>query len=160
MLAEAANVSHNHILNYVAQCDTKAALIGDFQKRPAAVGEVDKRIGEYNKKQTAVNAVNCNNKYFITWLATILMAVWYVVGGIRVLTGDDELGVFITNLAIFKSVGDSWGVIFGISLRMQAALPHLLKIVTFMNLASDVPKRRELGRRRRKAGEEQRQKAR
>jgi len=40
--------------------------------------------------------------------------------------------------AIFKSIGDSWGVIYNVLLEMQETFPKLMHLVKYMNLETDV----------------------
>jgi len=108
----------------------------------------------------AADAVNLNNRYFCQWLSLLCVAIWFILGGNWVITGDSELGQFVTNLQIFNDVGQAWTSIFDVMLKMQSALPYLQKIVRYMNLPIDLEKRMRLNRKRRSLGEEARIKAR
>jgi len=77
-----------------------------------------------------------------------------------VISGDSELGMFVTNLQIFNDVGQAWTSVFDVMLKMQSALPYLQKIVKYMNLPIDLEKRMRLNRKRRSQGEEARKLAR
>jgi len=141
---------------------TTYRLIGDYQKRPDAVVECEKKIGAFNGKMIASDSVNLNNRYVAQWLAICITGFWYIVGGQMVISNPvkNPLGTFLTNLAVFAEVGVAWQAIFDIMLKMQSALPYLQKIVKYMNLPIDLEKRMRLNRKRRTMGEEARKTAR
>jgi len=152
--------AQNDMTNYATQVMTSYRLIGDYLRRPDSVEEVEKKVGTFNKRMIASDAVNCNNKYFCKYLALLCVAVWNVVGGSMVLAGHSEVGTFVTNLEVFNQVGQAWTIIFDVMLKMQSSLPYLEKIVTYMNLPIDLEKRMRANRKRRQMGEEARKDAR
>lgn len=152
--------AQNELVNYVTQIMTTYRLIGDYLKRPDAVEATEAKVGNFNKRMIASDAVNLNNRFSCQWLSLICVAIWFIVGGNLVISGGSELGTFVTNLQIFNDVGQAWTAIFEVMLKMQSALPYLQKIVKYMNLPIDLEKRMRLNRNRRARGEEARVQAR
>lgn len=162
VVSQQSDDAQNELVNYVTQIMTTYRLIGDYQKRPDAVVECEKKIGAFNGKLIAADSVNLNNRYVTQWLSITIVGLWYVVGGQFVIKDPvaNPLGTFLMNLQVFAEVGVSWQAIFDIMLKMQSALPYLHKIVKYMNLPIDLEKRMRLNRKRRTLGEAARKTAR
>jgi len=159
-MSTAQDIAQNEMVNYATQVMTRHRLIGDYLRRAVVVEEVEAKVGAFNKRMIDADAVTLNNRYCCKYLSLAATAIWMVVGGISVLSGSSEVGTFVTNLEVFKSVGEAWNIIFDVMLKMQSALPYLEKIVTYMNLPIDLEKRMRVNRRRRSLGEEARHLAR
>lgn len=152
--------AQNELTDYISEVMVNFRLIGDYLRRPDAVADCEAKVGMFNKRSIDASAVNLNNAYVCKWLALSCISAWTVIGGNLVLAGDSEVGTFVTNLSIFKDVGEAWTVIFEVMLKMQSALPYLEKVVRYMNLPIDLEKRMRLNRKRRAAGEVARKSAR
>merc|ERR1712226_1477395 len=99
---------------------------------------MESKITRLNKALAGSSAVMVNNKYFAPWLSLLYVCIYTVYGGVQIFNNEILLGEFLTNVAIFKSVGDSWGVIYNVLLEMQQTFPKLMHLVKYMNLETDV----------------------
>jgi ABC-type multidrug transport system fused ATPase/permease subunit len=152
-VATEQDIAQDVVTGYVTEVTQAYDLIGDYQKRPNAVEDLEKKVVAFNGKKINYDAVNKNNTYACKWLALLCTAGWFVFGGIRVLQGD-EVGNFVTILSIFSDIGQCWEKIFEVMLKMQSSFPYLRKSVRYMNLPTDVEKRMRLNRKRRSHGED------
>lgn len=90
-----------------------------------------------------------NNQYCAPWIGTLIVGLYTLWGGRQVLDETLTLGDFLVNLEIFKEIGVSWGDIYSVILDMQSTFPALDHIVQFLNLPTDVGRRKILSRQRR-----------
>eukprot|EP00746_Dinoflagellata_sp_MGD_P010639 gnl/MRDRNA2_/MRDRNA2_122023_c0_seq1.p1 gnl/MRDRNA2_/MRDRNA2_122023_c0~~gnl/MRDRNA2_/MRDRNA2_122023_c0_seq1.p1 ORF type:complete len:845 (+),score=125.16 gnl/MRDRNA2_/MRDRNA2_122023_c0_seq1:82-2616(+) len=157
----AENNAKNSLVDHVENTIRNFVLISDYQNRPKAVDDYEAKIGEYNGAATKAAAVSVNNKYFAPWVATLVTALWFVVGGNSVLSdGGITIGEFLTTMSIFGQVGKSWSGIYNIVLNMQDALVPMRTICLYLNLPTDLEQRMKINRERRAEGEEARNKLR
>eukprot|EP00746_Dinoflagellata_sp_MGD_P005561 gnl/MRDRNA2_/MRDRNA2_110787_c0_seq1.p1 gnl/MRDRNA2_/MRDRNA2_110787_c0~~gnl/MRDRNA2_/MRDRNA2_110787_c0_seq1.p1 ORF type:complete len:929 (-),score=162.28 gnl/MRDRNA2_/MRDRNA2_110787_c0_seq1:115-2901(-) len=156
---EAQNVAQDALVAHVEATSRNFRILADYAMRPTAVDEFDKHIGAYNSKNAFASAVTTNNKYMAPWLSTITIGLWFVIGGRMYLYGSSELGAFITMIGVFKEVGSSWAVIYGISLSVQEALVPLGRITTLMNMPTDLHDRKKVNHKRKEMSEQLRSEA-
>lgn len=152
--------AQNALVCHVENTVKNYGIIADYQMRPAAVDEFEELIGHFNVANAKANAVRVNNQVVSSWLSIIFTGGWFVIGGNMVLDGSDSLGAFLTTLAVFKDVGNSWASIYTILLTMQTSLVPLARITTLMNMTTDLQARKRVNRLRRQLGEQARQDAR
>jgi len=136
-------------IEHVQQTAMFYRLIADYNRRPAFVERFETILEEFYDSDTASALILGNNAYFAPWLTVLSVSMFMVVGGIQVLEDTLPLGIFLTTLRVFQSVGDCWGTIYTVILDMQIAIPMLERIVTFMNLPTDIGHRLKLNRARR-----------
>lgn len=87
-----------------------------------------------------------NNKYFAPWLALLFISIYTCVAGVHVLQGEMELGIFITNIAVFKNMGGAFGDIYAIWLRLESVFPALIEVVVLLNRPTDLRERMKVDR--------------
>merc|ERR1719399_69125 len=133
-----------HVTNSVQNC----RLIMDYLRRPFAVDMYEKYIVLFNKADVAQNKIMVTNKFFAPWISNVVVGAFIVYGGLQVIDsgGGISVGLLLTNIDVYKEVGQAWGAIYGVTLIMQTAIPALESITRFMNLPTDVEKRRLVNR--------------
>lgn len=126
-------------------------LIADFHQRPFFEEKFDKVVKLYNAARVEANQVKLNNSYFASWLTMICVTVYTIHGGLQVIHEPDtlSLGLFLANLRILKSIGQSSGVIYKILMNIEATSPALYKMVKLVNLPTDMHKRKAVNREQR-----------
>merc|ERR1712100_765611 len=95
-------------------------LISDYHKRESTVVDFNQKISKLNAKKKVEGVVTLNNEYMPTWLGTVLAGTWLFLGGLRVVSGNNDpgssltlsLGEFLATLRIFDAVGSCWGSIY------------------------------------------------
>eukprot|EP00746_Dinoflagellata_sp_MGD_P157974 gnl/MRDRNA2_/MRDRNA2_86357_c0_seq1.p1 gnl/MRDRNA2_/MRDRNA2_86357_c0~~gnl/MRDRNA2_/MRDRNA2_86357_c0_seq1.p1 ORF type:complete len:1049 (-),score=171.30 gnl/MRDRNA2_/MRDRNA2_86357_c0_seq1:95-3241(-) len=132
------------ILNY--------RLIADYNKQPHYLRTCEEAIAKLNAAIVDAGIVRCNNRYFAKWIATIVVGLYTLYGGWKVITGKMLLGDFIVNIQIYKEIGISWGDVYDHVLDMQSCIPALRNITSFMSHPVDVRRRMTLTRQRNQYG--------
>eukprot|EP00913_Durusdinium_trenchii_P002317 g2140.t1 len=123
-----------------------------------------------------------NNAKFVEWLTMLSISLYTIWGGMEVISGDVELGLYVTNIGVFNAAGaaaterggnggrmalDVGGAVkqqlrrglrcfchqdfCHVLLEMQKVTPSLERLVRYINMATDLPKRKDLERHRRVA---------
>jgi ABC-type multidrug transport system fused ATPase/permease subunit len=155
-LSTGVDHAQDNKMDYLSEVTHCFRLIADYMQRPRAVEMYEKKIGAYNSARTAHEAVCKNNAYVCLWMAQIITAGWFIVGGNQVITQGGEIGTFVLQLAVFNQVGAAWAKVFEVLLKIQESFPYLKKVCVLLNLPVDVEKRMRLNRRRRELGEKMR----
>lgn len=145
--------AQNNAVSHVEATARNFRMIADYAMRPNAVDDFSKYIGLFNAKNSEANAVKTNNAYLAPWLSTLCVGLWFIIGGKRVVDGDETLGGFLTTLGIFKEVGASWSVIYKITLSVQSALVPLARITTLMNMPTELEDRKNVNQKRKEVSD-------
>eukprot|EP00746_Dinoflagellata_sp_MGD_P146570 gnl/MRDRNA2_/MRDRNA2_79025_c0_seq4.p1 gnl/MRDRNA2_/MRDRNA2_79025_c0~~gnl/MRDRNA2_/MRDRNA2_79025_c0_seq4.p1 ORF type:complete len:1886 (+),score=324.25 gnl/MRDRNA2_/MRDRNA2_79025_c0_seq4:134-5791(+) len=146
------NTTQNELVEHVGETVSMYRLIADYYHRPHFVDLFTAKIASFNKAWVAAAKVKTTNKYLPKWVSTVIVGAYTIYGGLQVINHEVKLGDFIVNLEIFQEIGVAWTAIYVILLDMQGTFPALKRIVRFMNLQVDVPKRMKLNRQRRNDG--------
>ena len=101
---EVAEGAHNAIANF--------RLIADYAQRPAEVERFLRRVRAYNDATVNSSVCNVNNEYFSQWVAMAAQCAWIFFGGDMLLDGSLSLSLFLTNLAVYKTVGGEFQKIY------------------------------------------------
>jgi len=121
-------------------------MVADYFARGLVVSDVCDDVAKVNKAIANLAGITNNNNAFVNWVNEILQFVWIVVGGWDVLAGLNDsngkkhmpLGTFLAVLSLFNSNGAQFHSLFTIYMTMETTYPALWRIVTFMNLPSDL----------------------
>jgi len=124
-------------------------LIAEYNRRPVFVDKAVKTINVYNKAFIDAAQILVNNAYFSQWFTYSFLAFYFVYGGSQVYSEEMNLGMFLVNCSVIKEIGMAWGEIHRVIIHMQAVTPGFDRIVRLLNLATDVPQRMRLNRKRR-----------
>jgi len=116
---------------------TKGQLIIDYHKRSLFQKRCASHLQAFNSAAVEAQAVILNNQYFLKWVTTATASIYIVWGGLQVIAGFEDLGGFIANLNIIKSLGGTWQNLFGIVMATQRAYTDLHRIVKVMNTETD-----------------------
>ena len=117
---------------------TNYRLIADYYQRPAAVERFLRRIGAFNKAFSDSSACKVNNEYFPQWVSLGTQCIWIVVGGVML---PIDLPTFLTNLAIYRTIGSEFQKIYMAYVQIQIAYTPLYRVVKYMNMSTDLRKR-------------------
>merc|ERR1719387_676502 len=76
-----ADVAYNEKIRHVDQVMRCYRLIADYNRRPRAVDEFEKKIGAFNWTLIVADAVTVNNTYAAPWMSIVITGLWIIVGG-------------------------------------------------------------------------------
>jgi len=147
--------AHHELMLHADNTVSNYRMVADYFSRPLVVEECIDRIKVLNKRHTDMNAMTTNNEAFFQWVSRLIEFAWVLGGGLAVSQGMD-LGSFLAILSIFGSNGNQFQVFYNTYLRVQTTYPSLWRIVKFMNLVTDLAKRRQINRKRRSQGKAKR----
>lgn len=123
-------------------------LVVDYNKRPLVVEELGERVQEFYHAFIQDLLCRIHNEMFPVWLSSGVQLIWMIFGGNLVIAADEDaritVGSFFSVLAIFGSVGETWVDIYKTSLEIQANYGAVYRITEFLNLPTDVWKRKNL----------------
>mmetsp|Transcript_27287 Transcript_27287/g.63563 ORF Transcript_27287/g.63563 Transcript_27287/m.63563 type:complete len:907 (-) Transcript_27287:119-2839(-) len=145
-LLKAQNAAQNSLVEHIDNIVSNYRLIADYSRRAVFVEKFEVLVAAYNAATNEVQKVVTNDGYAATWLMTAMVAVYTLLGSMRVVHGILPLGLFLTNVHVYTQVGEAWGHIYEHLLQVQMVFPGLLRIVFLMNLPTDLPERMELSR--------------
>lgn len=143
------NSAQDALVTFVAETVENYKLISDFNQRYACTACFDVLVKAYNTANRLTNVLLENNRYFSYWLVVLCIAIYTLIGGTHVVTGTLSLGMFLTNIRIFGSIGGALNDTYKIVLQITTVLPALENIVLHMNLPLDLPAHKKLNRSRR-----------
>lgn len=138
------NGNQDDLVDHINNTAQMYRLIADFGRRSQVVEKFQDTVKEYNGSAVKLAVVLGNNVYFAQWLTILILASYTVIGGASVLSSGTSLGMFLSDLNVFKEVGASWGSIYKTILEMQTTYPALERIVFLMNLRTDLGARQEI----------------
>ncbi|CAE7747453.1 ugpC [Symbiodinium necroappetens] len=140
------------MVGYITESVRTFRLIADFGGTAAFIlDQFHERLVAYNKSAVECAQMEVNNQQFVAWMTTFLVAVYTVFGGISVMDGRLEFGMFVTNIGVFNTAGAAGTELCQVLLAMQRVAPSLDRMVRFLNLPTDLLHRRDLERHRRLA---------
>ncbi|CAE7400645.1 msbA [Symbiodinium sp. CCMP2592] len=139
------------MVGYITESVRTFRLIADFGQSTTVLDQFHERLVAYNKSAVACAQMEVNNQQFVAWMTTFLVAVYTVFGGISVMDGRLEFGMFVTNIGVFNTAGAAGTELCQVLLAMQRVAPSLDRMVRFLNLPTDLLHRRDLERHRRLA---------
>jgi len=152
--------SQNDLVEYVHEVVSMYPLIADYDRRSIVISTFEDKINHFNKAKTLQAAIMVNNTYFAPWLKTLLVATWFVIGGLLVLGHSPfqdlkiRLGVFLATRQVYNAVAEEYVAIYQMILKVQSVAPAMYRVTKLMNLPVDSEPRMHLNRQRRKLGEE------
>merc|ERR1719247_1290924 len=148
------HVAQDRIVEHISEIEDIYELIASFHGRPQFVERLCQRITAHNKEIVNANLVLMNSGYFATWLTTLTISLYTLIGGYLVLHKTLSLGMFLANVRIFTQIGNMYHTIYTIVLEIQNVLPALERITTFINAESELNQRMALSRQRRRITED------
>lgn len=119
-------------------------LIADYNKRPAYAEKFDGKVKVFNKKLVEKDAAFKTNLNFAQAIGLVMGCGWVIVGGLLTTSGGLSKGFFLANMQVFGQVSGSYDKIYGLALQMETCLPCVLRCVRFMNLPSELLKRKAM----------------
>jgi len=85
-----------------------------------------------------------NNAKFVEWLTMLSISLYTIWGGMQVIEGDLDLPLYVTNIGVFNAAGAAATDFCHVLLQMQKVTPSLERLVRYINLPTDLPKRMDL----------------
>lgn len=143
------NRAQDALVNCVDETVANFRLISDYNQRSVATDKFSDVVLDFNRSHRLTGITLLNNCYFAHWLVMLNVAVYTVVGGLKVLNGSQTLGMFLNNIRIFTNIGNALLHIYDIILDITTIMPALENIVRHMNLPLELPDRKKLNRARR-----------
>merc|ERR1719487_3018358 len=116
------------------------------------VDKMAARIEDFNNAEISYSTIMVTNHLLAPWSSILINAAFILIGGLWVLDGRMLIGEFMTHSVVFRELGDLWQHIYDDLLVIYSAMPALEHITRYMNLPTDVDKRRILNRQRREQG--------
>jgi len=149
---ENAGVKHviSTVINY--------QVIADYDRRTYMVQKYEKLLNGVNKANNEYNANVTNSNHFAPWLTTTLVALYFIIGGDEVISGDTLLSTFLSTIALFRSIGGEFEKAYLLSLSITSSYASIASLTHFLNLPIDTADRLHANRARRKFGRELREK--
>lgn len=95
------NDNIKHVLKVVANYQ----LVADYDRRTFMLQTYEAKIDHFNAATTQYNANGTNSLFFAPWLTTLLVGVYLLYGGGRVVKGQTDLATFLSTISIFRSLG-------------------------------------------------------
>merc|ERR1712196_14141 len=95
--------------NSVQEIVSNYRLVADYNQRPRFLERCDVFINRYGFARRTCRQLMLNSGYFAQWLTTLWIATYIFIGGSMVLGKEMTLGMFLTNIRIFKELGDTCG---------------------------------------------------
>jgi ABC-type multidrug transport system fused ATPase/permease subunit len=137
------NCSWDDFTTFVQDTERNARLIIDYRRNHEVVDEFQKLIDILKFRVQKAEAIKANNKYVASWLTTIIVGLWIVIGGKMVIDPDDPetLGSFLMTLGIFQEVGNQWSTIHGTVISINSAIVPLQRLMTLLNMETDLKDR-------------------
>jgi len=120
-------------------------LIADYNKRPIYADQFTGNVKTYNKRLIQTQDAIVNNLTFGKLLGEFFGGLWLIYGGMMVIdrkNGGGSIGIFLANVKVFSSVANCFNGMYGRWLEIETILPCLLRVTRFMNLPTELIKRR------------------
>jgi len=143
------NDSHNLFTNEIALITTNYNLVIDYSLRNHCEHLFQQQQQKYTMAQKKALQTLENNMYFCKWCTSLTAAIWLIYGGLQVINGTLSVGLFVTNLKLFRSFGGAFLDLYSHTIGMMQTFPALVTITTLMNHPTDVMHRYRLNRERR-----------
>eukprot|EP00930_Biecheleria_cincta_P056713 TRINITY_DN42788_c0_g1_i1.p1 TRINITY_DN42788_c0_g1~~TRINITY_DN42788_c0_g1_i1.p1 ORF type:complete len:891 (+),score=99.72 TRINITY_DN42788_c0_g1_i1:203-2674(+) len=145
------------LVNHISQSITKYRLIADYGKQSEVVGRFEKMVTQYNSAAIATCQVLENDTQFVHWLTLLLVSLYTIIGGLAVIEGHLDFGMFVTNIGVFNAAGAAGTKVGTVLLAMQQTVPSMDRLVLFLNLSGDLFQRKALAEHRHAKTSEMRQ---
>lgn len=149
-LREAEN-KESELISHVTETVRTFRLISDFGKSSSVLEKFLEKIGAYNATILASLQLGGNNAKFVEWLTMLSISLYTIWGGVEVINGELELALYVTNIGVFNAAGAAATDLCHVLLEMQKVTPSLERLVRYINMPTDLPKRMDLERHRRVA---------
>jgi ABC-type multidrug transport system fused ATPase/permease subunit len=121
-------------------------LVLDYDRRSISADSFKRCVDAHNSARRATLQTLLNNEYLTKWLTVLVMSLYVIIGGLRVLDGSLTIGMFVTNLKVVDSCGQSFESIFMILVDIQRTYPSMMNIFELLNLQTDVADRMRISR--------------
>jgi len=144
----------------VQQTTTNYNMILDYSRQGLAAEAFESALKANGGAHKAAKQIMLNTEYFATWVATLVLAGFVVLGGLDVISGARSFGTFVIDLKIIDAFGSNFSAIFDELVDIQTTYPSMMKLFWLLNLPTDVHERKALKREQRKLAAQKREKLR
>ena len=112
-------------------------LIADYDRRTYCLQQFADKINQVNKAATNFNAAAVNSKFFAPWISTVLVGIYIIFGGFRVIEDPEkELAAFLATISIFRSIGGQFEQAYVETLKITSAYASICEITVFINVSA------------------------
>ena len=92
-------------IQHVLKAVSNYQLVADYDRRTHMLQTYETKINEFNAATAKYNSNSVNSLFFAPWLTTLLVGVYLLYGGTRVVKGETDLATFLSTISIFRSLG-------------------------------------------------------
>ena len=133
----------NEVTDHIISSVQTFPLIASYDRRPKEETNLTKKIGPYNKSVVKTSNYELHSRYFITWLQTIVVAAFVLIGGEQVMQPKSEMtfAIWSVTVAIFNQIGATFTGMYGDVLAITNAFASLANITKLINLRVDIGER-------------------
>jgi ABC-type multidrug transport system fused ATPase/permease subunit len=148
--------AEEQLLDQVTCTTQHYSLVIDYERRSWAADIFHERLDSQSKCNRDAQRVLLNTMYFSKLVTTIIVGVYVIVGGLKIIDGTLRIGMFVMDLEIFKTFGQSFSKIFEQLVHIERTYPSMMKLFRLLNLKADDADHMTMKRRQRKLATEQR----
>ncbi|CAK0854696.1 unnamed protein product [Prorocentrum cordatum] len=140
-----ANVVDAKIIldTYVGQAVDHYRTIADYWSRPVVLSRTLERICDYNKTIVHIGMRRANDDAFFKWVIKAIEVSALLVGGMLASREIIQVGTFSTLFSAASSAASQFQSLFATMINMQTCYVGLWKTVEFMNVPTDLEKRKQ-----------------
>jgi len=125
------------VMDHISDMTKNFTLINDYSKKGKFADAFVEKMKKLIKSIVARSAVNTNTRFFPEVVSRFLISGWIILAGPSVGTPAMTMGMFLTNLDIWKKLGDIWCQIFRIYMEFEDAHALLVSISHCVNMSDD-----------------------
>jgi len=137
-------VAENKVLHMAQDIVATYHLIAAYRTWSAVAEGFEKLVRWSVRKGRAAEETFVNNAKFPAWLSLVFTSSYTVLGGLLVIQGTQSLGMFLANISVYKQIGHEMGVIHEHVTHVLAMQPAMSRVVTLLNLPSDLDHRNSI----------------
>jgi len=140
------NTQELEIVDGVREASSNFRLISAFKQQGVFIDRFEREVRDYNVAEVLVKQHLLNNLLVCPWISVILVSSYILVGGWRVVEGEQTLGLFLTTITVVTQMGTAFGQVFKVLVDMQTAVPALLRIINILNMPTPLIEIQKLSR--------------
>lgn len=131
-------------IEFIAEAVANQSFINECNARVDFLDICELKIDTYHAARKAAKRVVVNNKQFAEWLSTLVLAFYTVVGGWAVIDGYVTLGLYVTNINMFRGMGQVYSDIYSRLMTIQEVTPGLKRLTRLLNVPTDLNMRAQV----------------
>jgi ABC-type bacteriocin/lantibiotic exporter with double-glycine peptidase domain len=113
-------------------------LIKEYSMRSAVVSRYEESILAQSQPGDDYGAYDFRTMLVMPWVTNLAIAIFMVVGGNFVLTGELSLGAYLASIGMYKDAGDLFNNFYIHLKECYGVIGPLLRVIRLLNLPTDV----------------------